>query len=372
MDEAEIGCLIERIYDMALEPDLWPDLISGLASAFGGNAGGLEQEHAESERGAAVVVGLDPSVISQYFEYYAARNVLRRIDNFGNLIKKYTPIITVDQDTLPKHDLMKTEFYADFLRPVGIHSTLAVGLWGQGDSVTVLGVYRPANRPSFGEPERALAERLHPHLIRAFRLSRTFAESSALRADLAVALDQSAHGILVLGGGHVRHANAAALRLLAEPGGVSVLGGVLVASSPDDTERLRAMICRAQQGRIGGAVSVRRPGGKAPLAVVASPLAAHRLATFHAEPGVMVCVTDPDAAAVPETYLRDGFGLTGAEARLARMLVQGQSLQGAAAELDVTYSTVRSQLQRIFEKTGASRQAELVALLTRRQSIGPL
>jgi DNA-binding CsgD family transcriptional regulator len=47
------------------------------------------------------------------------------------------------------------------------------------------------------------------------------------------------------------------------------------------------------------------------------------------------------------------------------MLVEGRSLRGASEDLDVSYSTVRNHLQHIFEKTGVSRQAELVALLAR-------
>jgi DNA-binding CsgD family transcriptional regulator len=49
------------------------------------------------------------------------------------------------------------------------------------------------------------------------------------------------------------------------------------------------------------------------------------------------------------------------------MLVDGKTLRHASEALDVGYSTVRSQLLSIFEKTGTSRQAELVAMLLRQQ-----
>jgi DNA-binding CsgD family transcriptional regulator len=55
--------------------------------------------------------------------------------------------------------------------------------------------------------------------------------------------------------------------------------------------------------------------------------------------------------------------LTPAEAVVAIQMLRGQGLQAAAKERRVTLSTVRIHLQRVFEKTGAHRQAELVRLL---------
>ena len=64
--------------------------------------------------------------------------------------------------------------------------------------------------------------------------------------------------------------------------------------------------------------------------------------------------------------LRAEFGLTKAEARLALRLAEGASLASAAEAFDVKLTTIRSQLQQVFAKTGTSRQAELVALLLSR------
>ena len=61
--------------------------------------------------------------------------------------------------------------------------------------------------------------------------------------------------------------------------------------------------------------------------------------------------------------LRCHFGLTPAEARLALRLVAGETLRSAAAKLGITYETARTQLKNIFNKTGTSRQAELVVVV---------
>ena len=57
------------------------------------------------------------------------------------------------------------------------------------------------------------------------------------------------------------------------------------------------------------------------------------------------------------------YGLTGGELRVLLALAQGLGGKEAADMLGVSEPTVRTHLQRIFSKTGTSRQAELLQLL---------
>lgn len=63
---------------------------------------------------------------------------------------------------------------------------------------------------------------------------------------------------------------------------------------------------------------------------------------------------------ISEPLLRTVFGLTVAEARLARALVTGMSVRQVASMLNISVNTARCQLKSIFSKTGAQRQSELV------------
>src|SRR5215475_4485266 len=78
----------------------------------------------------------------------------------------------------------------------------------------------------------------------------------------------------------------------------------------------------------------------------------------------------------PIELLRGHFGLTPAEARLAFQLVTGGTLRSAAVKLSITYETARTELKKIFNKTGTCRQAELVIVivtaLPRLRSSSPL
>jgi len=57
------------------------------------------------------------------------------------------------------------------------------------------------------------------------------------------------------------------------------------------------------------------------------------------------------------------FDLTPTEAKVASLLVQGQSVVEIAKAQEVKQNSVRTQLKSVFAKTGVHRQAELVGLL---------
>jgi len=61
--------------------------------------------------------------------------------------------------------------------------------------------------------------------------------------------------------------------------------------------------------------------------------------------------------------LRELFGLSTTEARLALRLAEGRTLAEAAVEIPITLESARTYSKRIFAKTGTARQADLVRVL---------
>jgi DNA-binding CsgD family transcriptional regulator len=59
------------------------------------------------------------------------------------------------------------------------------------------------------------------------------------------------------------------------------------------------------------------------------------------------------------------FGLSPAEARVAGLIGDARTIADTARILRTSPGTVRNQLKSIFAKIGVSRQAELVAVLSR-------
>ncbi len=77
----------------------------------------------------------------------------------------------------------------------------------------------------------------------------------------------------------------------------------------------------------------------------------------------LVAFDDADTVARRIAGARELYGLSPAQVRLARLIVDGQDLAASADLLHVSVNTLRTQLQRIFDKTGVRSQAALVRTL---------
>jgi DNA-binding CsgD family transcriptional regulator len=107
-----------------------------------------------------------------------------------------------------------------------------------------------------------------------------------------------------------------------------------------------------------------------PLSVVVLPYRALAYAETVIEQGsrAIVLLYDPDRSRTdPPGILRELYRLSDAEARVSWRLANGEALEEIAAAEGASRETVRSQLKRIFAKTGTRRQSELVRLIL----IGP-
>jgi DNA-binding CsgD family transcriptional regulator len=175
--------------------------------------------------------------------------------------------------------------------------------------------------------------------------------------------------ILVDERGRVVRMNRRATEIVAQGDGLLVHHGVLRGMRPADTAALHRIIgeavhrepCNGYAAGVG--LRLERPCRRWPLTALVTPLRAHR-SPSNGHAVAVVFVSDPEhAPAIDTGMLRQWFGLTPAEARLAVVLAQGHSLAEALDRLGVGVNTARTQLKTIFGKTGTNRQAELVRLL---------
>jgi DNA-binding NarL/FixJ family response regulator len=165
----------------------------------------------------------------------------------------------------------------------------------------------------------------------------------------------------------VEFLNDRAAKLVAQKDGLLLnANGVLRTAGANLTNALHQAIANAcMSGNVGAddiALSLSRTSGKRDLSVFIASSRSGDAAqqAQHA----MIFVTDPEQPVEPsEKVLREMFDLTHAEARLVRALMQKSELKDAAETANITLQTARSYLRRIFEKTGTSRQAQLVKLV---------
>jgi DNA-binding CsgD family transcriptional regulator len=78
---------------------------------------------------------------------------------------------------------------------------------------------------------------------------------------------------------------------------------------------------------------------------------------------VLVLTSPTLPQAPPVDLVQSLFDLTPAEARVARELAGGKTVQEIAAQSRLSSNTIRTHVSHVMEKTGCNRQANIVALL---------
>jgi len=369
MNEGDYAGFLDRLYGAVIERADWEGVITRFTDLIGGAQAWLPSLDLSTGGGQGVYARFDPSVQDAYFQYYYSTNPFVR-PGPAEMATPWPLVVTTDEDRFLKEDFTATEYYNDFLKRQAIHSVLIVRLGRHGVMQSTLNVTRPIGREQFSGPDIELANRLHPDLVRAFNLSRRFADLRDFSAGLAETLNHSRHAVFLLdAAGAIRHANLAAEALLAEPDGLRAAGGRLTAASTPAARRLEALIARAASPdgsrREAGSMGLKTPSRRLPLSLIVAPLRSDRSLGPRAA-SVLVCVADLEAGlSLPERQLRELFGLTPAETRLALELLKGADLREAAQSLGTSPTTVRNQLAAIFAKTDVNRQAELIQLMMR-------
>jgi DNA-binding CsgD family transcriptional regulator len=169
--------------------------------------------------------------------------------------------------------------------------------------------------------------------------------------------------------------NDAAEVMLARPDSPLLLkSGVVAASSLEDTRNLQRLVLdacsledKAMPG-VGGTLVLPsgHEGFEAPrLSLSVAPyFNAHAFGLASGRCAVVMIRELPNRGSSSSAeHVRQVFGLTNAEAKLAASLATGQSLREAAAAQRIQFGTARYYLAQIFRKTNTHRQSELVDLL---------
>jgi DNA-binding CsgD family transcriptional regulator len=140
-----------------------------------------------------------------------------------------------------------------------------------------------------------------------------------------------------------------------------------MAISPVVTARLNSAIISALQssssGGSGSGVRLPRAHGPDLLALVSPcPRSLDHLPVQSPAAVLRILETDPQAMLLPAHA--ELFDMSPREVDVAQALLRGHSLESLCGLLGISRNTAKIHLQSLFKKTGTSRQAELVHLLS--------
>jgi len=268
--------------------------------------------------------------------------------------------------------LRETAFYNDFLKPNGIEHMLCAVLFQERDLHGFLNLTRPKGMRAFSSREADLLQSLIPALQATLLVNRTLIRHELEQELTTTLLDRFQRGVVLLdAAGKVVSANRYAQTILKGGDGLRLEKNHIRAVVPEEDRRLKGLLGAAVSGADGKRLPledrlmlVARTYSETPLSLLVTPLCRDFPFPHETRARAAAFISDPDRhTASAKDVLRQLYGFTTAEARLASCLLGGLSLEESAARIGITRNTVRTQIKRLFVKTSTSRQGDLVRVL---------
>lgn len=365
----DLSALVAAIYDAALDPGLWPDVLDSCRAFIGGRSATIFAKDATGGAGEVYYADghLDPHYIRLYFEEYG------RIDpsNAAHLFAALEEPISND-DIFEPGELFETRFYKEWAAPHGLVDFIVAPIEKEGGWAAMFGVFRHERDGFVDDATRRRMRLLVPHIRRAVLIGKVLERGSSEAASFGDALDGLAAGMfLVDARGRLVHANAAGDALLAAADALRLRNGLITTADRAATDQLQRVFAAADQGdqavgESGISVAIEGGDGERYVAHVLPLTSGARRRTamsYKAVAALFVRRAALDGGpAVPEVIART-FGLTLSELRVLVAIVQVGGVAETAATLGIAEATVKTHLHRVFAKTGTSRQADLVKLV---------
>ncbi|MGB9384492.1 MAG: helix-turn-helix transcriptional regulator [Pseudolabrys sp.] len=358
--------LIGEIYDAALDASRWTHVLAKIARYVDGQAAGLLTKDGVSKSGSVYYqAGVDPHFVGTYMETYWKFDPVASLPDY-----ELEQIVSVP-DLMPYEEFLAGRFYREWAQPQGWIDAANAVLEKSTSSCAYLTVLRNQACGMVDDEMRRRMGLLVPHVRRAVRTGKVIDLRQAEAATFADILDGLNPAIfLVDAEGQIVHGNAASRSLMDTGDLLRVLHGRLTASDAQVDQTLQNAIIAAataeeETGGKGGAVSLRGHGGERYVAHVL-PLSA----SVRHNPGVgsravaALFVRKAELeTAPPSEVIGKTYKLTPTELRVLLAIVNVGGVRQVAGNLGVADTTVKTHLGRLFEKTGVSRQADLVKLV---------
>ncbi len=270
----------------------------------------------------------------------------------------------------------QTEFYNDWARGLDIHHGVCGTVYQNRDHTVQLLVQRTRDHGPYHHVDTTWFNGLVPHIRRAIQLN---LEAAGLRRR-ALAGELAAHRPFILLGpaGRVDYLCQRAEALLANENALLYRNGRLMFRHRPLQQRFLHSVngiltSAGRDWRHAGDLLLAPRLGDQPLACLLSPLAPEvgRI-LFPVEGRALLHFHLPEETVhVDEEHVATLFGLTPAEAKVARAIAEGGTLADLADRQGISVQTARSQLKSVFRKTGTTRQNELAARVLKSPALSP-
>jgi hypothetical protein len=254
----QVSSLIRDIYDAAVDPVLWGDLLGDARDFVGGSAAVLYTK--DMTRKSANICyddgGIDPHYKQLYLDQYVKFDPTSTAEFFVAIEQP-----TATADLVRYDEFLQTRYYHEWARPQGLVDHLRAALEKSAASIVFFGVFRDQRDGVVDDEMRQRMRLIVPHIRRAVLIGQLIDRKTAEAAAFADTLDGVSAGLfLVDAGGRMVHANASGQAMLDERCVLRAGGDKVAATEAEADRSARRRPGRRRAARAARSASAGRAG----------------------------------------------------------------------------------------------------------------
>ncbi len=351
---------IGLVYDCATDISRWPEALEHVSSLVRGVCGVivLAEPHAGVTRFHRSW-NLDEDSAAIFYMNYAAANPLTPLFNRFSIDEPYNI-----PSVLPPEQWEASALYRDFGRPRGFHDCVGVTILRTPMRFASVWIATPPNTGYTGSRELQIMGLIAPHVRRSLAISDLLDAQTLTINNLEASLNALTPAVVLLDRqGRLIFANESASERGEFRTSLARTGNRVELADDIADSALRSMI-ENTAGLIEPRTLAVRGADTGVSFVHVLPLEHQSIRARIAQSAAfaLFVTSTPGAFVLSRDAWSGAFGLTTAEIRVLEKLVAGADVDRITRDLGIAMPTVRSHLSRIFDKTGTSRQTDLVRL----------
>ncbi|WP_088183120.1 helix-turn-helix transcriptional regulator [Sphingobium sp. Z007] len=341
--------LVDSIYEAAVMPERWENVLDALAARFHAKGGMLIRASATAQKSIC-----SPNIRETVTAFERTPLVSQNVRVERLVARPPHPGFLTDLDLVTEEESRTLPIYTDWLIPLGAHVGAATLIHDAPQTSLLMSL---EGLPGHAEARASIPalDALRPHVARSAMLSARFHFERMRSAIDALGIAGVAAAIIDVSG-RLTAANSDFERNMA---GLIGARGRLLLPTAATAQFDRGL---GQLPAVGASIGLRSSGDRFRVMHMI-PVRGDARDIFTDVAAFLITV-DPTRRDAPGTGLLQAlFDLTPTEARIADAMAIGESIADIAHGTGTSIETVRTHLKAIFGKTGVNRQADLVAML---------
>lgn len=347
---------IDDIYESAFIAEKWPIVLGELAKITGAVGGGFFSLKGEAQNWTA------STGLMETMEAFMKERVLETMGRPTRVNQIGQHCFVTERDTFKPEELDEHPLYRDFLRPRGLGWSARTSVQLPTDNNIVLTMERALKEGPVPEESMTIINSVRAHLARAAFMSARLRLESAKTATQTLAL-LGLPALVLNANGQVVAANDLIEALTHDT--IFLAHGQFALVDQRANKLLHQAVLAASKNEFAAPFTFSISGADCTAKMVAHviPVRGQSRDVFVRCAGVLI-LTPVTSASLPTVDLVQSlFDFTPAEAKIARFIAKGDTVEDIASNNGVSINTVRAQLRSVLEKTGCHRQVEVATLM---------